>query len=216
MNQVYFDDLGAFDDWGIYLSSFSIGDAPVKENFIDIPSGDGALDLTEALRGEVSYGNRPFEARFTIKPPRSAWPSLLDEIRAFLNGRKRKIRVKDVPGYYLIGRCSTSFEIDGVLGILKVSATCEPWKYKNSPTVHNLTIGASGVLDVNLTNSRKRVIPTITNSAEINIKFGSISRTVSAGTHRLTNIILTEGDNQMTISGASGTTVNIEYQEGAL
>lgn len=216
MNQVTFDDKASFDDWGIYLSSFYIGDAPVKENYVDIPSGDGALDLTEALTGEVSYGNRSFEAVFTIKPPRSAWPSLLDEIRAFLNGRKRKIKVKDVPGYYLIGRCATSFEIDGVLGILTVTATCEPWKYKDSPTVHNLTIGASGTVDVDLVNSRKRVIPTITNSAEISIKFGSVSRTVSAGKRRFTNIILTEGNNKMTIIGAEGTTVKIDYQEGAL
>jgi hypothetical protein len=34
--------------------------------------------------------------------------------------------------------------------------------------------------------------------------------------NKLTNIVLVEGENKMTITGAVGTTINFEYQEGAL
>ncbi|HFI0593023.1 TPA: hypothetical protein ACGO2M_000840 [Streptococcus suis] len=216
MNQVEFDGILSYDDWGVYLTSFFVGDAEPKENYIDIPFGDGSLDLTEAVTGEVSYSNRKFEAIFTIKPPQSEWPDLVRMMRAYLNGRKRKIRIADEPDYYLIGRCKTSFEIDGVLGRLTVSATCEPWKLKNAPTVQNVAIGASGSATIYLSNSRKRVIPTITTSGEISIVFDGKTTVVTTGTHKFTSIVLVEGENQMTIAGTTGTTVSFEYQEGAL
>ena len=216
MNQIQFDGILSYDDWGVYLTSFFVGDAEPKENYIDIPFGDGSLDLTEAVAGEVSYSNREFEAIFTIKPPRSEWSDLVRMMRAYLNGRKRKIRIADEPEYYLIGRCKTSFEIDGVLGRFTVSATCEPWKLKNAPTVQNVAIGASGSATIYLSNSRKRVIPTITTSAEVSIAFCGQTTAVTTGTHKFTNIVLVEGENKMTITGAVGTAINFEYQEGAL
>lgn len=216
MNQIQFDDILSYDDWGVSLTSLFVGDAEPKENYIDIPFGDGSLDLTEAIAGEVMYSNREFEAVFTIKPPRSAWPDFLRMARAYLNGKKRIIRIAEEPDYCLVGRCKTSFEIDGVLGRLTVSATCEPWKLKNAPTVQNVTIPASGTVTAYLPNSRKRVIPTITTSAEVSIAFCGQTTVVTAGTHKFTNIVLVEGENQMTITGTAGTTINFEYQEGAL
>lgn len=216
MTQLYFDNKASFDDWGIYLTSLMVGDAEPKEHYIDIPKGDGALDLSEALTGEVHYSNRPLEVEFTIKPPESDWISLLRHIRSYLNGKKRIIRIKDEPGYYLIGRCKTSFSRDGVLGKLQVTATCQPWKYKEKKTVRRFKLDAQGKASGNCINSRRRVIPSITTTGEITINFKDSSTTMNAGTHQFTNIMFTEGHNRLSITGAAGTTVEFEYQEGAL
>ena len=215
MNEVFFDGIASFRDWGIYLSSIVIDDPKPKEIYVDIPNGDGALDLTEALTGEVHYESRPFEAVFTIKPETYS-VELMRYLRSYLNGKQRTIRTKEEPGYYLIGRCATSIKKDGVLAVLTVKATCQPWKYKNDVTAINTTIGASGTTTLNLTNERKRVIPTITASAAVTIAFNGQTISVNAGTQRLTNIALSYGDNLLTITGAEGTTVLFEYQEGAL
>ena len=215
MNEVFFDGIASFRDWGIYLSSIVIDDPKPKEIYVDIPNGDGALDLTEALTGEVHYESRPFEAVFTIKPETYS-VELVRYLRSYLNGKQRTIRTKEEPGYYLIGRCATSIKKDGVLAVLTVKATCQPWKYKNDVTAKNTTIGASGTTTLNLTNERKRVIPTITASAAITIVFDGTSTSLNAGTHRVTNIALSYGDNLLTITGSEGTTVLFEYQEGAL
>ena len=215
MNEVFFDGIASFRDWGIYLSSIVIDDPKPKEIYVDIPNGDGALDLTEALTGEVHYESRPFEAVFTIKPETYS-VELVRYLRSYLNGKQRTIRTKEEPGYYLIGRCATSVKKDGVLAVLTVKATCQPWKYKNDVTAINTTIGASGTNTLNLTNERKRVIPTITASAAVTIAFNGKTISVNAGTQRLTNIALSYGDNLLTITGAEGTTVLFEYQEGAL
>lgn len=215
MNEVFFDGIASFRDWGIYLSSIVIDDPKPKEIYVDIPNGDGALDLTEALTGEVHYESRPFEAVFTIKPETYS-VELVRYLRSYLNGKQRTIRTKEEPGYYLIGRCATSVKKDGVLAVLTVKATCQPWKYKNDVTAINTTIGASGTTTLNLTNERKRVIPTITASAAVTIAFNGKTISVNAGTQRLTNIALIYGNNALTITGAEGTTVSFEYQEGAL
>ena len=215
MNEVFFDGIASFRDWGIYLSSIVIDDPQPKEIYVDIPNGDGALDLTEALTGEVHYESRPFEAVFTIKPETYS-VELVRYLRGYLNGKQRTIRTKEEPGYYVIGRCATSIKKDGVLTVLTVKATCQPWKFKNDVTAINTTIGASGTTTLNLTNERKRVIPTITASAAVTIAFNGQTISVNAGTQRLTNIALSYGDNLLTITGAEGTTVLFEYQEGAL
>lgn len=215
MNEVFFDGIASFSDWGLYLTALSIDAPKPKEIYVEIPNGDGALDLTEALTGEVHYESRPFEAVFTIKPETYS-VELVRWMIGYLNGKQRTIRTKNEPGYYLIGRCATSFKNDGVLTVLTVKATCQPWKYKNAPTVVNSTIGATGTTTLNLTNERKRVIPTITASAAVTIGFNGQTISVNAGTQRLTNIALSYGDNALTITGAEGTTVLFEYQEGAL
>ena len=214
MNEVFFDGMASFSDWGLYLTSLTIDAPKPKEIYVEIPNGDGALDLTEALTGEVHYESRPFEAVFAIKPETYS-ADLVRWLIGYLNGKQRIIRTKAEPGYYLIGRCATSFKNDGVLAILTVKATCQPWKYKNAPTVVKSTIGASGTTSITLTNERKRVIPTITASAVVTIVFNGQTISVNAGTQRLTNIALSYGDNALSITGAEGTTVLFEYQEGA-
>ena len=215
MNEVFFDGMASFSDWGLYLTSLTIDAPKPKEIYVEIPNGDGALDLTEALTGEVHYESRPFEAVFAIKPETYS-ADLVRWLIGYLNGKQRTIRTKEEPGYYLVGRCATSQKNDGVLAVLTVKATCQPWKYKNDVTAINTTIGASGTTTLNLMNERKRVIPTITASAAVTIAFNGQTISVNAGTQRLTNIALQYGNNVLTITGAEGTTVLFEYQEGAL
>lgn len=215
MNEVFFDGIASFRDWGLYLTSLTIDAPKPKEIYVEIPNGDGALDLTEALTGEVHYESRPFEAIFAIKPETYS-VELVRWMIGYLNGKQRTIRTKEEPGYYLIGRCATSLKNDGVLATLTVKATCQPWKFKNDVTAINATIGASGTTTLNLANERKRVIPTITASAAVIIAFNGQTISVNVGTQRLTNIALSYGDNALSITGAEGTTVSFEYQEGAL
>ena len=215
MKQVYFDNAATFNEWGVYLSSIDLGDPKPKEIYVEIPNGDGALDLTEALTGDVHYESRPIEMVFTIKPETYS-VQLARRIRSFLNGQRRIIRWDDEPGYHLIGRCATTLQKDGVLWLLTVRATCQPWLYVNEPTTRNVTMGAAGTITLNLQNERKRVIPTIVTSAAVTVVFDGTSTSLNAGTHRVTNIALSYGNNALTITGAAGTTVLFEFQEGAL
>lgn len=216
MNQLQFDDVKNFDDWGVYLTSYDIGDAEPKEYYVDLPSGHGSLDLTEALTGEVSYGDRSFSAELTLAPPRDEWTDKLNTIRTFLNGKTRTLREPLDDEYYYIGRFRTSFKSDGVIGRLAVTGVLQPYKLKNHKTVRNFTIGSSGSVSGLLPNASKRVIPKITTSGTVELTYQTKTIVLNAGTHKVTNIVLEAGDNPITITGSQGTTIKFEYQEGAL
>ena len=64
--------------------------------------------MTESLTGEVSYGDRAFTSTFVLKPPRSGWAILMNEVRSYLNGRVRTLVGPDDANYYYTGRFKTS------------------------------------------------------------------------------------------------------------
>ncbi len=217
MNQFKLGIKNTFDDWDILLSSFEIGEAQPKTNYIDLPGNDGSIDLTEALTGEIAYRDRTIEATFTFKPPRSGWRAMIDTIRAYCHGRKLHIVVPDDADHYYIGRVNVgALQIDGQIAAFDMTIVCDPFKYKNDVTEYDFTIGAIGTLTTALVNTRKRAIPTITVSALTQVTFGAVSVSLSAGPHVVTSIVLVEGNNTLTLTAAEGTTVHIEYQEGAL
>ena len=216
MNQIKFGTKLSYDDWGIILNSFKVGEAEVKSAFVDIPFGDGALDLTEALTGKVTYGNRDCEFIFTFPQPRSEWETIKREIMQTIHGKKLNITTPDAPDCYLIARCSAFFEIKDRLGVLKVKAITEPYFYKNAVTSYTTIIPSTGTIEVAFTNASKSVIPTFTVNATTTITFKGTPHVVNAGTHKLTDIIFTYGANILGFTGTATKTAIVSYQEGVL
>lgn len=217
MNQFKIGEQYTLDTWGALLSTFEIGEAQPKTNYIDIPGGDGSIDLTEALTGEVAYENRTIRATFTLTQPRAEWRAIIDQIRAYCHGRKFNIEAPDDAEHYFIGRVTIGpLEIDGAIATFDLTAICEPYKYKNERTVHDFTIGSSGTLTVTLINSRRRAIPSLTINNTTQVQKGAVSLSLSAGEHLITSLPLTEGENVLTFTANQGTTIKISYQEGGL
>ena len=218
MKQFKIHEKQTYTDWGLFLHSFEVGAAEVKTNYISLPIGDGTIDLTEAVRGEVSYSDREIRATFTTVAPRSSWRALLDEIAAYTHGRKYKITVPDDPDHYYMGRVQVWPLIKSAASAsFDITVTAEPYKYKNEVTSHDFTIDATGTKTVPLTNSRKRVYPTFIVSADTQIVFGAVSIVIDNTAPRtLTQIAFVQGANEITFNAAAGTTVNVSYQEGVL
>ena len=98
----------------------SIGKAPLKEHYIDIPGANGGLDLTESLTGFPLYEFIEDEIEFIILNDRKlpiidndgyltkeediSWELLNRDIRSFLNGQKRWMMFEDDPSWYYFGR----------------------------------------------------------------------------------------------------------------
>lgn len=206
-----------WDDWGLILSDYQIGEADPKTEYVDIPFGDGSLDLTEAVSGEINYKNRPIDLTFTITQPLEEWSELMENIRATIHGRRIMVRLPDDPGHYYMGRCTVdSLKKAIIIGTLGVSITADPYRYKNAVTVQEWTIGASGSETIILFNSRMRTLPTVTVSASTTFLIGSTSTVLATGSWEHTNLLLSQGYTTITVTAVAGTTVKFEYQEGAL
>ena len=60
---IKFGEYHSYEEWGLMLISITIGLPEPKTVLIDIPGGDGVLDLSESLTGRMQYGTRKLEFR---------------------------------------------------------------------------------------------------------------------------------------------------------
>ena len=215
---VLFDDIHSFFDLGLVLSHVEIAPAVPKTTYIDIPGGDGSLDLTEA-NGEVKFYDRTHKFTFTMSPlldlSERAWEEKKTEISGLLNGRACKITLDKDSEYYWDGRCKIdSYRSQKRLRQFVISATVRPYKLKQKETVATFAL-TTAQKSIVLRNGRKSVCPVITcTNTNTKVVFNGNTFTFNAGQHKVLNIRLARGNNHMTVSGSG--TITFAYQEGDL
>ena len=214
-NGILFGDVHSFNDLNLVLTKATIPPAKPKTPYLDIPGADGSLDLTEA-HGDVKYSDRDCTFNFSVLPSDDTdWEEKKTEISNLLNGKACNITLDTDEDYYYQGRCSVDEHLqDGNLKQFTIKVKVRPYKYRQEVT--KVTVALTGATKtVILSNGRKPVAPSIecTNDNTL-IAFGGISFNLSAGTHKLLDIMLAEGDNTLTVSGTG--TVTFKYQEGDL
>lgn len=212
---IYFDDVHSFYDLNLILAPFVPTPAEPKTNYIDITGGDGSLDLTEGL-GEVRYKDRNFEFTFSVNPSdKMTFDEKVSQVSNALNGKKCKITLDRDPEYYWEGRCTVNkYAQNKALKQISVKATVRPYKLKQNQTVASFEL-ATAEKEITLKNGRKSVVPEITcTNDNVTVVFGNITETLSAGTHKVLDIYLKEGNNNLKVLGSG--TITFTYQEGEL
>lgn len=220
MRQIKIGDKWTQGDWGAFLGpSPTIGSPETKTSYVDIPAGNGSIDLTEALADEPVFKDRTLDFDLVLLPPRFNWEHTRVKIANYCHGRRLPIIMPDDPEHYFIGRVEVGElkkEKSEVSATIAIKVSCDPYRYKNTLTVFKQVIPVGGQINLDLKNERKRVMPTFTVSGQVVIIFKKVSYTIKAGAFKLTDIFLDAGTNPITIKGASGTQVQIEYQEGGI
>lgn len=212
---IYFGEIHSFYDLNLVLAPFVPVPAQPKTNYIDLVGGDGSLDLTEA-HGEVKFYDRDFTFTFTVHPSdEMTFDEKVTQVSNALNGKKCKITLDRDDCYYWEGRCTVDRYLqDKRLKQIVVKATVKPYKMKQNKTVSIFAL-TSTEQTVNIMNGRKMVVPEITCSADnTKVSFGSLTTTLSAGTHKVLDFQLKHGVNMFKVSGTG--TIKFEYQEGEL
>lgn len=211
---IYFGEIHSFHDLNLVLSSVEISPAKPKTNYIDIPGGDGALDLTEA-HGEIKYSNREMTMLFSVFPQDDlTFEERKTVISNALNGKKFKITLDKDAEYYYEGRVTVDgFRQDKNLKQITVTATVYPYKWKHNKTVEVVNLSRAS-FPVVLRNGRKTVVPTIEVSGILWLRFGGKLYELSVGEYKIYDVCLTEGDNVLEMYGTG--TATFTYQEGDL
>ena len=215
---ISFGDIHSFYGLNLVLSKVEISPAKPKTNYIDIPGGDGSVDMTEA-NGEVKFYDRDCKFTFTMNPAgdlsEEAYEAKKTEVSNALNGREFKITLDKDNGFYYLGRCEVNEYLSNKrVRQIVVTAKVRPYKFKKTVTVVIFQL-SSAQKTVNVKNGRKSVCPTIECSNDnANIVFGNASFSLSAGTNKLLGIQFKEGNNELKLSGTG--TVTFSFQEGEL
>lgn len=212
MKGIKFGDYHSYNDLSLILINKEIGSPQIKTKIVNVDGAHSHIDYTEYF-GEVKYDNMKHLFEFNSKIPQSQFMAQFSEVKDKLHGRKLPIILDEDADYFYMGRLNvSSFAKDKNIGVISIECDCEPWKYKINETVVAQAI--SGSASIILSNSRKKVVPTIRTTASMTIDFDGNSATIGAGTYTIPTLELSEGDNTVIVTGTGN--IIFTYQEGGL
>lgn len=226
---VKFDDKHSWDDLGMILSSKEINPPKVQKNEIKVPVRDGSIDLTTAITDEVKFEDRKLHFEFTVIKNR--WETTISTIMECIHGKRMKIILDEDAAFYYIGTVEVNKWLsDAKTGSIVIDVTAEPFKYDIQSSAVNWEwdifdfeegiINETGGLIVNGTTTitlicrRKRMFPVFRASAEMTVTFEGETFNLKAGSQKVYDIFLSEGNNELTFKGNG--TVSIDYIGGSL
>lgn len=140
-HSITFGDKNTWDDWHLVPSSRPVFNPPTpKTKTIDIPGGDGVIDLSLALTGYPIYKNRtgsfefivpngfePWEAGEIEKKP---WYTIYSEIMDYLHGQSMRAILEDDPEYFYEGRFTVnSWKSDKDWSKITINYDVGPYKW---------------------------------------------------------------------------------------
>jgi len=213
MKGVRFGNYHSWDDFSLILSQKIIGTPSPKTETIDIPGGDGVLDLTDFF-GEVKYNNRNLSFEFSTIVPQSEFMDLFTRVQNALHGQKMQIILDDDAEWQYIGRITVSeWKAEKSIGKLTIDCDCEPFKARLGDTVIYQEVNGTEATVI-LPNGIKSVVPLIDITGNINLTFGTNFWALSEGRYELPAVRLVNGDNTILLSGTG--TATFTYRERGL
>ena len=226
-------DKNTWDDWHLIPATRPLFNPPtVKENMVNIPGGDGVLDLTASLAGRPTYNNRTGSWTFYVQNGFKDWSTLYSEIMVYLHGQTFKAILEDDPAYFYEGRFSVNqWKSDKDYSQIVINYNVGPYKkevnntgsdwlwdpfnfetgiirnYKNLSVLMTLTVVVEGdIMDS---------IPLIIASASgMLVTYEGNTYNLAKGANTIPQIVLHSGENTLVFTGQG--TITIENTGGRL
>lgn len=225
-HSITFGTKNTWDDWHLIPTSRPVFNPPsVKTNLIEIPGGDGVLDLTTALAGRPLYKNRTGSIEFYVDNDFRDWTVLYSEIMVYLHGQKMRAVLEDDPNYYYEGRFAvnawksnkdrSSITIDYDVNPYKqdILGTDEEWiwdtfNFETGVIRYYKDLPVNGRLSMTVIVDMMPVSPTITASATgMTVTFKDETYNLSKGINHIPEIVLPQGLNELIFTGIGTVTI---------
>lgn len=197
----------------ILLDGYTLSPPELKTYTVDIPGGDGVIDLTQSLTGDVAYKNRQQTFTFMVVNPDS-FERVKTDVSNFLHGKSFDYQITMDPGYTYHGRFTvteydhTLYSYPGLVGIFSIKIDADPYKLKGHMTYK---LNATGGKMFRLESGRKPVHPVVECTQPCKVRWKNVIVQVPAGTYRLNDVLFTQGYNEIYIN--SWTFYNITWGE---
>ena len=145
-HSITFGDKNTWDDWYLIPNSRPIFSPPEqKTNYLDIPGGNGSLDMSEALTHYPVYNNRSGSFTFMIMNKGATHypecnPRKLDDIysriMAHLHGKRMRAILEDDAEYFYEGRFNVGNITPGAdWSTIEIGYNVDPYKYEIVSTI---------------------------------------------------------------------------------
>ena len=195
---VIIDGVSVGDSYGLTLTDDTdLGVAEPKTYTVNIPGGNGVIDLTTALTGDVVFKTRKMKLVFASDDAGDV-SKLRRRITSAIHGRRLKFVLGFEPEYTYTGRFSVEVEPSGVAGAkVTMTVTADPYKKKEHCAYR---LNATGGRMYRFESGRRPVHPTIECESVCYVTWNGEEMTVPAGTYRLNGVVFREGWNELYVN----------------
>ena len=187
------------EKYGIILADgYTLAPPSPKTYKVNIPGGNGRIDLTESLLGDTAYENRKQEFTFYVINTEN-FETVKTAVSNFLHGKAYDYQITMDPGYTYHGRFSvTSYShkaySDGIVGTIKMEIDANPFKYaKNRIYKVNAVGGITAYFD----SGRKRVRPVIETDNSLKVIYNGKLLTLPQGSWSINDLTFVNGVNSV-------------------
>ncbi len=134
IQSVTFGDKNTWDDWRILPTERPVFVPPtLKTLYLDIPGGNGALDMSESLTGYPVYNNRTGTFTFRVMNDYMPWQQRYEEILEYLHGQAMKAILFDNPSWFYQGRFSVdAWKAGNTWSEITIGYNVNPFKWSTT------------------------------------------------------------------------------------
>lgn len=182
----------------VLVDGYTLEPPSPKTYVVDIPGGNGKIDLTESLIGDTVYDNRTQEFDFYIIDEEN-FETVKTNVSNFLHGKDFDYTMTMDPGYTYHGRFTVTeynharYQI-GKVGHIHISIDAKPFKLWNDQ-IH--TVYPIGGEVFKLDSGRMRVKPIFESNNNIVVIYNNKRVELPAGSHSINDVYFTAGRNEI-------------------
>lgn len=202
-NRLIVNGVDLSTEFGLILTDdYVLGPPAIKTYTLDIPGGNGKLDLTESLLGDTAYDNRTQTFVFKAIDTKD-FEKLKTRVSNFLHGKAYDYTITMDPDYTYHGRFKVTeyshsvYAQGGKVGDIKIEIDADPFKYKQ---VQVYTVTGLGGNIYYFESGKKRVRPTIETDGPIKIIYNGKLIHVTEGNWTINDLLFTLGSNELYVN----------------
>lgn len=130
-HSVTFGDKNTWDDWHLIPKTRPLFKTPSqKTKILDIPGGNGVLDLSTSLTGYPIFNNREGTLEFAVVNGFKPWYQAVTDISEHLHGKTMKAILEDDLEYFYEGRFNVNeWKSDKSFSTIGIDYSVNPYKW---------------------------------------------------------------------------------------
>lgn len=187
-----------------------------RQEMLEIPLRDGALNTSALLSDVVHYSTREITLGLESPALREEWPLIQAALMRDFHGQAVQLVLGNDPDYYWEGWATVDqMEDKGGSAGWTIRITAQPFKRKRvEKYMPSITLtGVKSTTTIHIDTAR--AYPAFTTfSTGIVLEYKGVTYTLPSGKSTVYGLFFTQGDNEIGLTGPG--TVAISYREGML
>lgn len=187
--------IDTYKDLGLVMTVEEMKPPEVKEYKVDVPGGNGCINLTSALSGDTAYNNRSMVFVFTMLNVSDDFEAAKTKISNLFHGRELDFKLSFDEEYTYHGWFSvSSYKREGHKKQITVNVDADPFKYKKQQVIR---VDAIGGQIVHCESGRKRIRPSIETEGYLRVISDGKVINLPQGTWSINDLLFEEGNNDV-------------------